>query len=88
MSCKHSRTYAVDTHDRIDCLDCDASWEGQDIVKLEANLAIAVEALEEVARGLKISEWFAESGTVSERILVTPGTEKARDALEKIRGEK
>jgi len=34
--CKHTSTYAVDTHDRIDCCDCDKSWEGQEIVRMEA----------------------------------------------------
>lgn len=79
MSCKHSRTYAVDTHDRIDCLDCDASWEGQDIVKLEANLALAVEALELVQSQAGI----ADAGEACRAIIKT-----ARAALEKLRGEK
>ena len=36
--CAHYRTYAVDTHDRIDCIDCDKSWEGQEIVQMEQRL--------------------------------------------------
>jgi hypothetical protein len=70
---------------KYDKATLDLEIANEKLTRLESDLQTAVEALEEVAGGLKISEWSAASETVSERILVTPGTEKARAALEKIK---
>lgn len=56
--CNHTRTYAVDTHDRIDCCDCDASWEGQEIVKMEQALKEAEEAIEKFGKFLENGEYL------------------------------
>lgn len=85
-NCNHTRTYAVDTHDRIDCLDCDASWEGKHIVAMEEKLRLAEEALEEMLTShFNLYKSVFGENADPENDLVRL---KARAALEKIRGEK
>lgn len=87
MNCDHKNTYAVDTHNRIDCCDCEETIiEGQEAVRLLSQLALCVEALEfvlEVRAFYRRSfgdEIVGEFGKVIAHV-----DDKARAALRKLR---